>query len=364
MPPRSLLLTTDAVGGVWQYSCTLAREFRRFGVECTLAVLGPPPSETARAEADGLVWVATGLDLDWMVSDAGALRGVSRRLVAVAQELRADAVHLHSPAYALEPFECPCVAVVHSCVGTWWRAQRRGPLPADLAWRTQALAAGARHCDALIAPTAALATQIEAVYGTALSRLEIVPNGIPPAPDIVAGRESVILSAGRIWDEAKGMRLLDAVAARIALPVRVAGPLHGPANAGFVPQHMQPLGVLSGPNLRCCMASAALFASPARYEPFGLAVLEAASLGTPLLLSDIPTFRELWEGAALFLPADDPTVWAECIGELMADPATRFQLGAAARRRALCFTADSMARRTLHVHALARRDYDEVRPAA
>jgi hypothetical protein len=35
-------------------------------------------------------------------------------------------------------------------------------------------------------------------------------------------------------------------------------------------------------------------------EPFGLAVLEAAQAGCPLVLSDLPGFRELWDGAALF----------------------------------------------------------------
>ncbi len=48
-------------------------------------------------------------------------------------------------------------------------------------------------------------------------------------------------------------------------------------------------------------AAATVFASMARYEPFGLAVLEAAQAGMRLVLSDIPTFRELWDGAAIFV---------------------------------------------------------------
>ena len=49
------------------------------------------------------------------------------------------------------------------------------------------------------------------------------------------------------------------------------------------------------------MARTAVFVSPALYEPFGLAVLEAAQAGCALVLSDIPTFRELWDGVALFV---------------------------------------------------------------
>ena len=53
------------------------------------------------------------------------------------------------------------------------------------------------------------------------------------------------------------------------------------------------------------MARAAIFVSSSVYEPFGLAVLEAAGSGAALVLSDIPTFRELWDEAALFAPPGD-----------------------------------------------------------
>jgi glycosyltransferase involved in cell wall biosynthesis len=49
------------------------------------------------------------------------------------------------------------------------------------------------------------------------------------------------------------------------------------------------------------LAERPVFVSASRYEPFGLAVLEAARAGCALLLSDIPTFRELWAGAAAFV---------------------------------------------------------------
>ena len=53
------------------------------------------------------------------------------------------------------------------------------------------------------------------------------------------------------------------------------------------------------------LARQPIFVSTALYEPFGLAVLEAAQAGCALVLSDIPTFRELWDGAARFVPARD-----------------------------------------------------------
>ena len=63
-----------------------------------------------------------------------------------------------------------------------------------------------------------------------------------------------------------------------------------------------------------------IFVSVARYEPFGLAVLEAAQAGCALVLSDIPTFRELWGGAALFVPANDDRALVSHVERLANEP--------------------------------------------
>jgi glycosyltransferase involved in cell wall biosynthesis len=53
------------------------------------------------------------------------------------------------------------------------------------------------------------------------------------------------------------------------------------------------------------LARAAVYAAPSRYEPFGLAPLEAALSGCALVLSDISPFRELWEDSAVFFANND-----------------------------------------------------------
>ena len=52
-------------------------------------------------------------------------------------------------------------------------------------------------------------------------------------------------------------------------------------------------------------ARASIYALPARYEPFGLSALEAALSGCALVLGDIPSLREVWGDAALFVAPDD-----------------------------------------------------------
>ena len=98
-------------------------------------------------------------------------------------------------------------------------------------------------------------------------------------------------------------------------------------------------------------ASAAVFVSPALYEPFGLAVLEAAHAGCALVLSDIPTFRELWDCAAVFVDPHDATRIAELLGCLLRAPARCARLGDLARQRAASLTIEGMTAATWRIHA-------------
>ena len=99
----------------------------------------------------------------------------------------------------------------------------------------------------------------------------------------------------------------------------------------------------------------AIFVSASRYEPFGLAVLEAAQAGAALVLSDIETFRELWDGAALFFPAGDARALAGLLGRLQSEQSLRRQFAARARVRAGHWSASRMIAATLGVYAQALR---------
>jgi glycosyltransferase involved in cell wall biosynthesis len=105
---------------------------------------------------------------------------------------------------------------------------------------------------------------------------------------------------------------------------------------------VQALGSLSMVDLREEYAACGLFASAALYEPFGLAALEAAHAGTALVLSDIPTHRELWDGAAVFVPPRDAEGFAACCAALLDNPDEAARLGALARQRAMTYSRASM----------------------
>src|SRR5215216_6322863 len=82
---------------------------------------------------------------------------------------------------------------------------------------------------------------------------------------------------------------------------------------------LRALGQLQRGELDAWLGRAAIYLSPARYDPFGLLPLQAALAGATLLLSDIPSYRELWTGAARFFRSDDVEdlrhQWQDLLGD-------------------------------------------------
>jgi glycosyltransferase involved in cell wall biosynthesis len=349
---RRLLLTTDAVGGVWRYSLAIAAGFTAAGWRCTLATLGPSPGADQRTEAaaiPGCTLVDTFLPLDWTARNDADVAAAAGALGQLARDAGVQTAHLHTPALAAFDWPVPVVAVAHSCVGTWWQAVHNTPAQQDFRWRMALMADGLRRAGAVIAPSQAMADLLRSVYSAARP-IDIVHNGLPPVRVTPAVRDGGVLTAGRLWDAGKNMAVLDQAAGRLGAPVDAAGPLRGPDDACFTPRHLNAVGNLSHAALRDAMAGAAVFAAPSVYEPFGLAVLEAAQLATPLVLADNATFRELWRDAAVFVDPHDPDAWAAALRALLVSRADRTALGARAHLRARRYSATRMVRLTADIH--------------
>jgi len=347
-----VFMTTDAVGGVWQYALDLAQGLRAYDTETTLCVLGPRPRPEQLAAArriPGLKLICLDVPLDWTAPSPDAVLDAAAAVVAVAQDEGGGIVHLNSPALAAGPsYPAPVVAVCHSCMATWWQAVRARPLSRQFRWHKDLVAQGLCKADAIVAPSGAFARSIAQTYSLP-SAPAVVYNGRRPCmrESLPEGTEvphtTFAFTAGRLWDEGKNVRTIDAAAARLEMPVCAAGPIKGPNRASIKLAHVQALGNLTDGQVAEWLAAKPIFVSTARYEPFGLAVLEAAEAGCALVLSDIPTFRELWEGAACFVPAQDEAAVAAAIEALASDARQRTLYASAARRRARRYTAEVMA---------------------
>jgi glycogen(starch) synthase len=352
-----ILMTTDTVGGVWTYALELARGLAGTDVETTLAILGPAPSAAQLNDARnvlGLTIIETGFPLDWSAGvDATEIEQSAAGLAELASNIRADAVHLNSPIFASGArFPVPVVGVCHSCLATWWRAvMGDAPLPAEFAWRDELLNLGYQRCQALVAPSVAFATATGAAHRLAEKPI-VVHNGRdthyrPPSPEPATS----IFTSGRLWDSGKNARTLDQAASLLNAPIYAAGPLAGPDGQMTRFNHLRALGKLTDHQIAERLASRPIFVSVSRYEPFGLAVLEAARAGCALVLSDIPTFRELWRDAASFVPAEEPAAIAAALQDLLEQPDRRRQQGMEAAKQAAVYSVARMTARMLAIYA-------------
>lgn len=348
-----VFMTGDAVGGVWQYALDLAEGLRPHGVGVTLAVLGPAPSadQQRMAEAAGIDLMLTGLPLDWVADTPEDVEEAGRVLACIATQVAPDIVHLNNPALAAHvAFPAPVVAVCHSCVATWWQAVRSGPLPEEFVWRTTLVREGYMSANVLLAPTAAFAQATAGYYDLGTPPIVVRNGRRAPSFQRRAAQDLFVFTAGRLWDDGKNVAALDRAAACLTIPVRAAGPVEGPNGAFVRMRNIEPLGKLSDEEIGRCLAAKPIFVSSARYEPFGLAVLEAAQAGCPLVLSDIPTFRELWDGAAVFVGPDDDEGLARAIHALAQDADARARLGKAAQAVAMTYSVEAMSAGVLKVY--------------
>jgi glycosyltransferase involved in cell wall biosynthesis len=353
---RKILMTADTVGGVWQYATDLAAALTVRGEQVTLAVLGPPASadQVRTAGAAGCEVHDTGLPLDWLSDGPVPVQDGASQLVQLARAIGADLVHCNHPAYAASAgWPAPVIAVAHGCVSTWWRTARGTPITEAFRWHADLTRQGLLAAEIVVAPSASYARDVQATY--TLPRLPVaVHNGRAARPPAKPARSDLFaLTVGRLWDEVKQAPLLDRVAAQLDLPFLAAGSLIAPHGAAVSLQHLQTLGAIPGAELDTLLAARPIFVSAASFEPFGLAVLEAAAAGCALVLADTPSFRELWDGAAMFVPVASEQAYAEAVAGLAGDPARREQLGRKAQEHALRYPPE-------HTAAAMTALYDQV----
>lgn len=341
----SILLTADTVGGVWTYAVELARSLGPLGIDVHLASLGAPVRPHQRKAIEVLPHVTlheSRFALEWMPDPWHDVDAAGDWLLALERSLQPQLVHLNQFAFGALAFAAPTLLVAHSCVLSWWRAVHGTRAPAEWDTYRHRVAAGLQGASQVAAPTAAMLAALQAEHEVAIDGI-VLPNGRDPTLFRAAAKRPFVFSAGRFWDEAKNLAALQAVAPRLPWPVCVAGSCAHPGAGERRPAGVQALGELSASDVAQQMACASIYALPARYEPFGLSVLEAALSGCALVLGDIASLRETWGDAAVFVPPDDRHALEQALRQLIARPDQRSALAAAARRRALQFSPRAMA---------------------
>lgn len=333
-------MTADTVGGVWTYALELARALATRGVEVAIATMGALPDRTQREEASRVPNVSlfeSAFRLEWMEDPWADVRRAGEWLLELESRLRPDVVHLNGYAHAQLSWRAPVLVVGHSCVLSWWHAVKGEDAPPEWERYRLEVARGLRNADLVVAPTGAMLAALEEHYGP-VKRGRVIPNCRDAALFSQHEKEEFILTAGRLWDEAKNVSSLARVAPGLPWPVYVAGEDKRPGGGAAQLPNVKLLSRLSSESLRNWFERAAVYALPARYEPFGLSALEAALASCALVLGDIPSLREVWGDAALFVPPEDTLALKDALAELIEDAGKRRLMATRARRRALEFT--------------------------
>ncbi|HLI19207.1 MAG TPA: glycosyltransferase family 4 protein [Rhodanobacteraceae bacterium] len=343
--PHRILMTCDTVGGVWRYAIDLSRALCLSGNTVTLAAMGPAPSRAQQAEAaaiDGLTLRSRACRLIWMDDPWRDVREAGDWLLRLAEEVRPDLVHANDFGHVALAWPAPVLCVAHSCVASWWRAVHRVEAPPQWDRYRAHVRSALLASDIIVAPSRAMAAALQTEYGP-LRGIRVIPNGTHGVAPANCKKRELIFAAGRLWDEAKNLNRLAAIAPGVPWPIYIAGQDCAPDGARATLFNVNHLGVLRPAAMQRWFARAAIYALPARYEPFGLSILEAAQAGCALVLGDIPSLREFWEGAALFAHPDDGDALRDALLRLIDDDALRARFGARARRRAMFMTAVRMA---------------------
>lgn len=338
--PQRVLMTTDAVGGVWQYSVDLTEGFSEHGVEVILATLGPLPSLEQKQHATripGLTLFESDFYLEWMPDAWRDVDASGHWLLQLASETRPDVIHLNGYSHAAFDWKQPVLVTAHSCVYSWWRAVHHARPGSEWSEYERRVRNGLARADAVVAPSAWMAAELQGDYDVDRRKIQVIHN-FSRTDFRDTHKQPTILAAGRVWDEAKNIHMLEAIAPRLNWELRIAG---STTTTGARLPHSE---------LMDEMNRAAIFAHPALYEPFGLTILEAAHAQCCLVLSDIPSLRELWDGAAIFLDPREPNAWLNELNALADDPDRRHLVADAAYEHASKYDTGNSVSKYLRIY--------------
>jgi glycogen synthase len=331
-----VLVTTDTMSGAWAYSRELVTGLVTRGVRVTLVSFGeiPLPEQTAWMDLlHGLDYRPTAFRLEWMHEAPQDFTESAEFLARLVREVRPDLLHLHEFCYGNLAVGVPRVVTGHGDLISWTEAvQGHPPRPSQwLRWYRDTVIRGLTGADAVVAPSAWMLNTIHSTYVYSRRSSVIYPGRNPIFFNPYVSKDDSVLCVGRLIDAGKQVFLLTQHAQPFSVCIvgadqTVAVP-RIPIRADVKVATAQSSVAIRGPQteaqLRALYSRAAVYAATSRYEPLGMAALEAAFSRCAIVANDIPSFREVWGDAALYFRTNDGGSLAQTLRQLDSDPALR-----------------------------------------
>jgi glycosyltransferase involved in cell wall biosynthesis len=232
---------------------------------------------------------------------------------------------VHGTNFVVPPTRRPATVTVHDC----WCARSPADCSPTIRAATDTVQRAVDRGAWLHVSTEAVARQVRARYGA--ERVRVVPFGVPAVaeagPPPVEGPYVLALGGG----PRKGIDVLERAMAELP-------------GVRLVVTGADGIGWVDDPTRAALLRGARVLAYPSRDEGFGFPVLEAMSVGVPVVASAVGGVPEVAGDAALLVPPDDPMALAAALRTAVDDEAERRRLITAGTVRASSFSWDAHAR--------------------
>ncbi len=331
-----VLVTADTMSGSWAYTRELVTGLVTRGVRVTLVSFGeiPLPDQTAWMNLlHGLEYRPTGFRLEWMDDAPYDLAESSEFLVNLVHEIHPDLLHLHQFCHGDLPVDVPRVVMANGDLVSWSEAvQGCTPRPSPwLEWYRETVIRGIAVADAVVAPSACMLDSVVRTYRRPRRATIIYPARNPIFFNPYVSKDDSVLSVGRLYDAGKQVLLLTQHVQ--PFPVCIVGveqpvpvpriPIRADVKVAIEQSSVAIRGAQTEAQLRALFSRAAVYAATARYDPLGMAVLDAAFSRCAIVANDIASFREVWGDAALYFRTNDAGSLAETLRQLDSDRGLR-----------------------------------------
>ncbi|HET6952410.1 MAG TPA: glycosyltransferase family 1 protein [Acidimicrobiales bacterium] len=247
--------------------------------------------------------------------------------------------------------------------------------PSKRLYLQQAIPWSVRRADVVVAPSQFVRQGIVDRFGVDPARVMLAPWGVePPSTDVSVAevqaryrlpRRWFVYPSFTWWHKGHGLlvRAFAQLAAREDDLVLVLTGGRGPADQAVddaiaelgLTHRVRRTGLVPRRDVLAIMRGAVALTFPSRYEGFGLPVLEAMSLGTPVLAADSAALPEIVGSGGRIVPGGDADAWVAAMSEMLADEAARERLVAAGRERVAKFTWAATAADTVAAYRAAAR---------